>query len=64
MAVCITGATGFIGGHLACLYRDRGEHVRATYRSAKRLDRLSSIDVEPVRADVVDRAALRRAMRG
>ena len=64
MTICITGATGFIGGHLARLYADRGEDVRATYRSDKRLDRLESLDVEPVRADILDRAALRRAMRG
>jgi len=64
VTVCITGATGFIGGHLARLYADRGERVRATYRSDKRLDRLESLDVEPVKADVLDRAALRRAMRG
>lgn len=64
MTVCVTGATGFIGGHLAHLYANRGEEVRATYRSDKRLDRLASLDVEPVRADVLDRAALRRAMRG
>lgn len=64
VTVCVTGATGFIGGHLARLYSDRGEVVRATYRSDKRLDRLASLDVEPVRADVLDRAAMRRAMRG
>ena len=64
VTICITGATGFIGGHLARLYVDRGEEVRATYRSDKRLDRLESLDVEPVRADILDRAALRRAMRG
>ena len=64
MTVCVTGATGFIGAHLARLYSERGERVRATYRSEKRLDRLQGLDVEPVRADVLDRAALRRAMRG
>lgn len=64
MTVCVTGATGFIGGHLAHLYAEKGEEVRATYRSDKRLDRLAGLDVEPVRADVLDRAALRRAMRG
>jgi dihydroflavonol-4-reductase len=64
VTICVTGATGFIGGHLARLYADRGEEVRATFRSDKRLGRLQSLDVEPVRADILDRAALRRAMRG
>lgn len=64
MTICVTGATGFIGGHLARLYVERGEQVRATFRSDKRLDRLESLAVEPVKADILDRAALRRAMRG
>jgi dihydroflavonol-4-reductase len=62
--VCVTGATGFIGGHIARLERRRGEVVRVTYRDEARLGRLGDLDVEPVRADVLDRAALRRAMRG
>jgi dihydroflavonol-4-reductase len=64
VTVCVTGATGFIGGHVARLYTERGEQVRATYRSDKRLGRLEALDVEPVRADVLDRGSLRRAMRG
>lgn len=35
-----------------------------TYRDERRLERLAAIDVEPVRADVLDRSALRRAFRG
>jgi dihydroflavonol-4-reductase len=38
--------------------------VRVTYRDEDRLDRLAGIEVEPVKADVLDRAALRRAFRG
>jgi dihydroflavonol-4-reductase len=38
--------------------------VRVTYREDGRLTRLGDIEVEPVRADVLDRAALRRAFRG
>ena len=64
MSVCITGATGFIGAHLAELASESLGSVRVTYRDESRLDRLGSADVEPVRADVLDRAALRRAFRG
>ena len=64
MSVCITGATGFIGAHLAELASQSLGPVRVTYRDESRLDRLGSIEVEPVRADVLDRAALRRAFRG
>jgi dihydroflavonol-4-reductase len=63
VTVCVTGATGFIGGHVARLQSERGP-LRVTYRDERRLERLSGIDVEPVRADVTDRAALRRAFRG
>lgn len=63
MSVCVTGATGFVGGHVARLQRERGEAVRATYRDPARLDRLGALDLEPVRADVLDRRALRRALR-
>jgi dihydroflavonol-4-reductase len=61
---CITGATGFIGGHVARLQSEAGAAPRVTYRDEARLERLRGLDVEPVRADALDRAALRRAFRG
>ncbi len=64
MTSCITGATGFIGGHVARLQSEAGTAPRVTYRDEARLERLRGLDVEPVRADALDRAALRRAFRG
>ncbi|MBV9212800.1 MAG: NAD-dependent epimerase/dehydratase family protein [Actinobacteria bacterium] len=61
---CVTGATGFVGGHVARLLSERGDAVRVTYRERGRLDRLEALDVEPVRADVLDRASVRRALKG
>ena len=61
---CVTGATGFVGGHVARALAERGDRVRVTFRDRGRLERLEALDVEPVRADVLDRASLRRAMRG
>jgi dihydroflavonol-4-reductase len=63
LTVCITGATGFIGGHVARLQSQKGP-VRVTYRDEERLERLRELDIEPVRADTMDRSALRRAFRG
>jgi dihydroflavonol-4-reductase len=63
VTVCVTGATGFIGAHVARLASDGGP-VRVTYREDARLTRLGDVDAEPVRADVLDRTALRRAFRG
>jgi len=64
VTVCVTGATGFIGGHIARLESERGKPVRVTYREEPRLTRLGGLDVEAIRADVLDRAGLRRALRG
>jgi dihydroflavonol-4-reductase len=64
MTVCVTGATGFIGAHVARLEAGRGSLVKVTYRNEARLARLDGVDVEPVRADVLDRGAMRRAVRG
>ena len=63
MTVCVTGATGFIGAHVARLASESTQ-VRVTYRDDARLTRLGGVEAEPVRADVLDRTALRRAFRG
>lgn len=62
--VCLTGATGFIGARIAAALRAEGHRVRVTYRDRERLAALAGLDVEPVRADVLDRSALRRALKG
>jgi dihydroflavonol-4-reductase len=64
VTVCVTGATGFIGSHVAKLAAELHGGARVTYRDEARLETLASVDAEPVKADVLDRAALRRAFRG
>ena len=61
--VCVTGATGFVGAHVARLLAERGDDVRVTFRDPARLERLWGVEVEAIKADVLDRAALRRAFR-
>jgi dihydroflavonol-4-reductase len=64
VTVCITGSTGFIGAHVAKLAAEAHGPPRVTYRDEARLARLGDLEVEAIKADVLDRAALRRAFRG
>jgi dihydroflavonol-4-reductase len=49
---------------VARLLAERGAEVRVTHRDPARLTRLGDVPVTAVEADVLDRAALRRAFRG
>ena len=60
----VTGATGFIGSRVARLLVERGDDVRVTVRAGSRTDAIDDLDVRRLTADVTDRRALRRAMRG
>jgi dihydroflavonol-4-reductase len=63
LRICITGATGFVGGHVAQLLSERGDEVRATHRDAAGLPFLREVGAEPVKADMLDRGSMRRAVR-
>jgi uncharacterized protein YbjT (DUF2867 family) len=66
--VAVTGATGFVGAHVARGLRDAGVPVRAVVRPATRkghrLADLRRWGCEVVEADVGDLAALERALAG
>ncbi|MEX2194186.1 MAG: NAD-dependent epimerase/dehydratase family protein [Thermoleophilaceae bacterium] len=64
MKACLTGSTGFVGGHVARVLAEAGHDVRVTYRDGRRLARLGDLELEAVKADVLDGAAMRRAARG
>lgn len=64
MSVCVTGGTGFLGAHVARELAEAGEHVKVAYRDSRRLNRLGDSPHEPVQADLFDRAAMRRAVKG
>ena len=60
----LTGATGFIGSHLARALAKRGDELRVTVREDSPLEQLDGVDCERVSCDVLDRGAVRRALRG
>ncbi len=64
MRYFVTGATGFIGSHVAAQLRARGDEVVAIVRSPKKQSLLPSLGVEVVVGDVIDRDSLRTPMRG
>lgn len=64
MKACVTGATGFLGAHVARLAAERGDEVRVVYRNPERLKRLRGFEFRQVKADVLDYPAMRRAVRG
>jgi dihydroflavonol-4-reductase len=57
----VTGATGFLGWHVARKLLDRGERVRVLARDPARVREL---EVETVRGDLRDPASLERAVAG
>ena len=60
----ITGASGFIGGHLAARLVREGYQVRCLVRPTSATAALAGLDVELVRGDLTDPATLPRATEG
>lgn len=64
MRALVTGATGFVGGHLTEALRRRGDEVTVLARSAGKAQALASLGVRVVNGDLHDRGALARAIEG
>jgi dihydroflavonol-4-reductase len=60
----VTGATGFLGSHLARALVARGDRVRALVRPTSDLRRLAGLDLETAHGDVTDAASVARAAKG
>jgi dihydroflavonol-4-reductase len=62
--VFITGATGFVGGHVARQYAAAGASLRLLTRQTSRLDSLAGLDAEMVKGDLREPEKLRSALSG
>jgi dihydroflavonol-4-reductase len=64
MRAVVTGATGFLGAHVAKQLCDRGDDVKVVYRDPERLKRLKGCEFRRAKGDVMDFKAMRRALKG
>jgi dihydroflavonol-4-reductase len=64
MTTLVTGATGFVGSHVARQLVSSGYPVRILIRKNSNLQAVEGLSVEPIEADLQDRASLERAMKG
>src|SRR6188472_1673996 len=59
----VTGATGFVGLHVARELARRGDDLRLLVREQSNLEPLEGIEYERATGDVTDRDSVRRAMK-
>ena len=64
MKVFVTGATGFVGSHVARLLADQGADLRLLTRKTSRTELIDSIQHERVVGDLTDAGSLARGMDG
>jgi dihydroflavonol-4-reductase len=64
MTTLVTGATGFVGSHVARQLVSSGENVRVLVRPTSNFKLLEDLRVERVEGDLRDAGSIERAMRG
>jgi dihydroflavonol-4-reductase len=64
MTTLVTGASGFLGSHVARLLAERGERVRVLLRASSQTTLLEGLAVERMSGDLRDPASLDKALAG
>ena len=64
MLAFVTGATGFLGSHVARVLADQGADLRLLVRSTSNLKNLEGLKAETATGDLRDAASLEKAMSG
>lgn len=64
MKIFVTGATGFLGSHVARALLGRGAELRLLIRASSRLDNIADLNAERVVGDLRDPESLKRGMSG
>lgn len=64
MTTLVTGASGFLGSHVARLLTERGEKVRLLLRSTSQTKLIDGLPAERVEGDLRDPSSLDRALSG
>jgi dihydroflavonol-4-reductase len=64
MKVFLTGATGFVGAHVARHLADQGAQLRVLVRATSNLANLEGLDAETVVGDLLQPETLRSSIRG
>jgi uncharacterized protein YbjT (DUF2867 family) len=62
--ILVTGANGFVGGHIVHRLREENREVRGFVRDRRKAERLESWGCEVIEGDVTDASSLRRAVDG
>jgi dihydroflavonol-4-reductase len=64
MLAFVTGATGFVGSHVARVLAEQGADLRLLVRSSSNLRNIQDLKAERVTGDLRDPASLKKAMAG
>jgi dihydroflavonol-4-reductase len=64
MLIFLTGATGFLGSHVARVLAEQGAQLRLLVRSTSNLKNLKGLNAETATGDLRDPASLEKAMQG